>query len=70
MAKGLKELLADYEKTIVSQTLARNGGDKARTAVALQISRRALDKMVARHRLCKPRFTRALPIQPMREKCP
>jgi DNA-binding NtrC family response regulator len=47
---------------IVQQTLQRNGGDKRRTAIALGVTRRGLDKLLGRHRLTKPRFTRAIPI--------
>lgn len=68
MSKGLKDLMRDYERTIVSQTLSRNGGDRNRVALVLKISRRALDKIIERHRICKPRFARPLPFQPNHEK--
>lgn len=68
MAKGLLKLLRDYEKHVVFTTLKANGMDKAKTAVALQITRRALDKMLERHRLVPPRYAKPLPIPPNRSK--
>ena len=65
MAKGLQQLLREYEKHVVFSTLKANGMDKAKTALALQITRRALDKMLERHRLVAPRYAKALPIPPI-----
>jgi DNA-binding NtrC family response regulator len=63
MAKGLRHLMREYEKHLVQTTLKANGMDKARTAMGLQISRRALDKILERHRLVQqPRYARPLPI--------
>jgi len=62
MAKGLAQLLRDYEKHVVYTTLKANAMDKAKTAHALQITRRALDKMLERHRLVAPRYAKPLPI--------
>jgi DNA-binding NtrC family response regulator len=61
-SKSLRELVAAYERMVVSQTLLRNGGDKGKTAVALGVTRRGLDKLLIRHRLTKPRYTRPIPI--------
>lgn len=60
--RNLKELMQAYEKMILEQTLARNGGDRDATAGLLGISRRALDKKLLRHRIGSPRFAQALPI--------
>lgn len=60
--KTLKELVYDYVRMVVAQTLARNGGDKGATARALGLTRRAFDKLLDRYRMSKPRFARPLPI--------
>lgn len=60
--KGLRQLLRQYERDIVVTTLKKHGGDKAKTAKALQISRRTLDKIMERHRLGARRYARPLPI--------
>lgn len=59
---SLKELMRAYEKSIVTQTLRANKGDKALTARALDISPRFLNKILERHGLIRPRFVRPLPI--------
>ena len=60
-------MLRDYEKHIVIVTLRANASDKTLTANALQISRRALDKILERHRLARPRYARPLPIPPLKK---
>lgn len=60
--KTLKQLMREHERVIVTQTLARNGGSYDRTAQVLGVTRRALDKILERHRLSKRRFTKPLPI--------
>jgi two-component system response regulator AtoC len=40
--RPLRELVGEYEAEVIRAALARNGGNRARTAVALGISRRAL----------------------------
>lgn len=60
--KGLRDLLREYERMIIMRTLAANGNDKAKTASALRMTRRALDKALERHRLVKRRYARPLPI--------
>lgn len=62
MGKSLPELMRAYERQIVVSTLARNNGNYDMTAAALGITRRALDKVLARHSISKRRFTRVLPI--------
>ena len=62
MGKTLPQLLRDYEKQIVSQTLSRNAGNYDTTAAVLGVTRRALDKILARHGISKRRFTKLLPI--------
>lgn len=66
MGKPLRQLMRDYERQIVVQTLARNGGNYDTTASALGITRRALEKVLERHGLTKRRFTKPLPI-PVKE---
>ncbi len=47
-------------------TLSKHGGDRDETAKVLGITRRALDKILERHRLVKRRYTQIIPI-PMLE---
>lgn len=58
----LKKLLSDYEKLVVTRTLQANAGDKEKAARALGITARALNRILERHGLVRPRFVRALPI--------
>lgn len=66
MAKTLHELLSEYERTIVKTTLSRNGGNRDVSAAALGVTRRALDKILKRHHLVRSRYTKPLPIPPMK----
>lgn len=49
--KTLRILVREYERLIVTQTLSRNGDNRRRTAEALGISLRGLEKILARHGL-------------------
>lgn len=62
MRKSLRQLLREYERVIVERTVVANGGDKDLTAMALGVSKRALYKILERHGLLRPRYTRLLPI--------
>lgn len=65
MQKTLKDLKRDYERGVVTTTLAKNGGDHHKTSQALGITKRALEKILVRHHLLKRRFTKQLPIPPV-----
>lgn len=67
MGKSLAELMRDYERLIVLQTLQRNGNDRPKAAAALKITRRGLDKILSRNNISKRRYTRPLPIPPSKE---
>jgi DNA-binding NtrC family response regulator len=64
MAKTYQELMLDYERTIITTTLARNNGDRQVAASVLGITRRTLEKILKRHHLVRSRFTKPLPIPP------
>jgi transcriptional regulator with GAF, ATPase, and Fis domain len=49
--KSLRELKREYERQVVSLTLAQNGGSQRRSAAALGMSQRGLQKAIARHSL-------------------
>ena len=40
--RPLREVVGEFESQVIHEALARNGGNRARTAIALGISRRAL----------------------------
>jgi transcriptional regulator with PAS, ATPase and Fis domain len=60
--KTLFDLVREYERHLVTETLKRNGSDKRKTADALGISVRTLDRVLLRHHLIKPSFASPLPI--------
>ena len=64
MSKSLRELKFEFERTVVMRTLQQNEFDRKKTAAALQITVRALDKIFDRHHLVKRRFSKVLPIPP------
>lgn len=64
--KTLRDLVRDYERSMVVQTLVRNNGNQVKTASALGITRRTLQKILERHHLLKRRYTKPLPI-PVKE---
>ncbi len=63
MGKDLEALLKDYERMIVERTLAANGRNRRKTALALGISLRGLEKLLARHGLARVRYVRRLPFR-------
>ena len=67
MSKSLRDLKFDFERTVVLKTLEQNSFDRRRTAKALQITLRALDKIFDRHHLVKRRFSKMLPLPPASE---
>ncbi len=62
MGKTLAQLKHEFEKMVVLQTLKANKDDRDKTAEALGITGRALDKILSRHHISKRRFTKPLPI--------
>jgi DNA-binding NtrC family response regulator len=62
MAKSLAQLKHEFERMIVERTLKQNNDDREKTAVALGITGRTLDKILRRHHISKRRFTKPLPI--------
>ena len=62
MGKTLAQLKHEFEKMVVERTLKANENDREKTAAALGITGRALDKILRRHHISKRRFTKPLPI--------
>jgi len=62
--KTLRDHVRDFERNLVAQTLQRNNGDRRKTAEALGVSERGLEKILNRHHMLRRRFTRPLPIMP------
>lgn len=63
MGKDLAALLRDYERMIVERTLNANGRNRRKTALALGLSLRGLEKLLARHGLARVRYARRLPFR-------
>lgn len=53
--KTLRILLREYERLLVEKTLDRNLRDRRRTAEALGITLRGLEKILARHGMSRRR---------------
>lgn len=62
--KTLRDLMHDYEKHIVIETYKRNASNREKTAHALGISMRCLEKIFARHAIGRRRYARKLPFPP------
>ena len=61
--KRLSDLVAAYERMIVERTLDANGRNRRKTAEALGITLRGLEKLLARHGLARIRYARRLPFR-------
>lgn len=61
--KNLLQLVTEYERMIVERTLIANGRNRKKTAQALGITQRGLEKLLARHGLARIRYARRLPFK-------
>lgn len=62
--------MREHERSIVTQTLFRNGGNRKLTAQGLGITVRALEKILERHHILPRRFTKPLPITITKSEVP
>jgi transcriptional regulator with PAS, ATPase and Fis domain len=51
LKEGLREVVVEFEKRAIAESLARTGGNKSRTARELAITRKTLAQKMARYRL-------------------
>jgi len=54
LKEGMNEVVADFEKRAIMESLARNGGNKSKTARELAITRKTLARKITRYRLSGP----------------
>ncbi len=70
MSKRLSDLVHDFRRSVIVETMLRNGGDREIVAKTLGLTMRNLERLLARYKISRRKFARKLPIPPMRGKGP
>lgn len=65
MSRRLSAVVDDVRRSVVIETMKRNGGDRCLVAQALAITPRYLERLLVRYKLTKRRYARRLPIPPL-----